>query len=115
MTASLILECVRRQWRITWIIDGDEGATLGDTVYTDRNLAKAKPEDWDHIAVTLAASKTEAVEHDSFGYYWESESDAKKAYRVVKSTLKNKGKKPWPEWATKAVANGWKPPARWNP
>ncbi len=115
MTASLALDFLRGQWRIAWIFDGDDGATLGDDVYTDRDLAKAKPEDWDHVAATLTASKTEGVERDQGGYYWESESNAKKAYRVVRAVLKDKSKKPWPEWATKAVANGWKPPKGWKP
>jgi hypothetical protein len=37
----------------------------------------------------------------------------KKALRVAKEVLK--AKKPLPDWALKATAAGWKPPAGWKP
>lgn len=116
--ATLVLECARGgyEWWIIWIIDGDSGATLGEDTYTEKDLAKAKPGDWEHVAATIAVSKTEGVTRLGVnGYRWESEEDAKKALRAAKAAIKDKSKKPWPEWATKAVANGWNPPKGWTP
>lgn len=116
MTAELGLDEDRLGWSIIWVIDGDIGGTLGEDIYTDQQLAKAKFDDWEHIAATIAVSKTEGVERlGSHGYYWETKGDAMKALRAAKAAIKDKSKKPWPEWATKAVANGWKPPKGWKP
>ncbi len=54
--------------------------------------------------------------HDSTGFWWESESAARAALakvKVIAKTLLNDV--PWPEWARKALAAGWKPPKGWKP
>jgi hypothetical protein len=107
-------------WTIVWIVDDDEGATLGQDRYKDSDLEKVQGDLWEHVAATLAVSKTEGVKFvrsDFLGghYIWESLSDAKKALRAAKAAVKDKRRKPWPEWAVKAQANGWKPPKGWAP
>jgi hypothetical protein len=113
---SLIEDPRNYCWRIAWTFDGEEGAILGECGgYTDADLAKAKTDDWDHIAATVAASKTAGVERDERGYYWESRKDAQAALRACKASVKDKSSKPWPDWAVKAKAAGWKPPKNWKP
>ena len=53
---------------------------------------------------------------DSYGiFYWESMSAAKKALKAAKALLAQyKAEKPWPDWATKALSEGWKPPKNWR-
>lgn len=107
----------RYYYRISWYDaeEGDYGATLGEETYTERQLAKAKPEDWEHIAAVVTAGKSKGVQRDSYGYYWESRSDAAQALREIKVVLKLKSGKPWPDWAVKAKSAGWKPPKNWTP
>lgn len=107
----------RTGYRIKWFLEeeADLGAVLGETLYTSTALAKAKTDDWDHIAATIAVGATEGVEHDRDGYYWESRKHAQAALRAAKAVLKDKSRKPWPEWAVKAKAAGWKAPKGWAP
>lgn len=102
--------------RIAWYFpeDGDIGGNIGEKKYKETDLAKAKPDDWDHVAASLAAEQTENVARDNYGLYWESYDDARRALRAIKLAVKSKSK-PWPEWAVKASAAGWKAPKGWKP
>ena len=118
MADRLIIESERIGYQIVWFLEeeSDTGARLGESTYSERDLAKAKPEDWDHITATITASKTVGVQRDGHnGYYWESRKDAAAALKAIKFALKDKGAKPWPEWAVKATAEGWKAPKGWTP
>lgn len=104
------------EFRIQWVFeDLGEGATLGESVYTDRDLTKSEASDREHILATITASKTEGVKHDRHGYYWPSMSSAKAALRAIKAAWKLDTGAPWPEWAVKAQGAGWKPPKGWKP
>lgn len=108
----------RRVYRITWFLadDGDHGADLGDgDEYTDADLADALGDDRPHIVACMAAAKSDGVERDRRGYFWESHRDAATALRACNIAIKNDGGPPWPEWATKAAAEGWKAPKGWKP
>ena len=112
----IIDEVDRYEYAISWWFpdECETGGSLGDDVYTEAKLAKVKPEDWDHVAATIAASKTEGVKRTTGRYTWETRGQATAALRAVKCVLVSGGK-PWPEWATKAAAEGWKAPKGWKP
>lgn len=108
------------QHRIAWFIveHGEEGAVLGEDEYTEADLAKCvgrRVGEWEHVAATIAVSKIAGVQHDRRGYYWESRKDASSALRAARAAIKDRSAKPWPEWAVKASAEGWKPPKGWAP
>lgn len=108
----------RHCFRIAWYLaeDDDEGATLGEgDNYTTTDLAQAKGEDRPHIVACITAAVTDGVAQDSRGYYWESRRAATTALRRISLAIKNDGGPPWPEWATKAAAEGWKAPKGWKP
>jgi hypothetical protein len=106
-------------YSICWFFPetGDEGGILGDMDrFSEAKLVKAKPGDRAHILATLTAGKTEGVSWDPRqGYTWESRVKATKALAAVKFALKNDTGAPWPEWAVKAKAAGWKAPKGWKP
>jgi hypothetical protein len=103
-------------YRICWYLaeEDDLGAELGEQEYTQASLDKAGPSDRDHILASLTAKKTAGVERDR-SYYWESHAAATKALRLINVTLKADGGAPWPDWAIKAKAEGWKAPKGWKP
>lgn len=51
----------------------------------------------------------------SSGFVWENETHAKKALKAINIALKTGRDKQVPEWATKAISEGWKPPRGWKP
>jgi hypothetical protein len=106
-----------RKHYICWYFseEGEAGATLGDVVYTEAQVKNAPAEAWEARAASFAASKTEGVEKDSEGYFWQSKKAANNALRAIKTTLKAGHRKPWPHWATKAAAAGWTAPKGWKP
>jgi hypothetical protein len=95
-------------YRIGWYIPEDQeiGATLGE----DTNV-KDLPADDEHAVATKYLLSIEC-EIDSFGFYWTSKSAAIKTLREIKAQFKNKE---YPDWAKKALVEGWKPPKNWKP
>lgn len=117
MKDKLVLEEDRGgMWRIKWVVaedDWGDGAVLGEGTDKDwEGPAPTSREDWEHWAAQRAASTTAGVERDLNGFFWESTRDARAALRVAKEALKQE--RPMPEWATKALAEGWKPPKGWK-
>lgn len=110
---------------IAWVFDGDAGGALGDPTYTQADLVKAAADptgdDWDHVKATITASKTVGVERiraryaHTTCYVWPNRKLANAALRAIRAALKDKGDKPWPEWAVKAKAAGWTAPKGWTP
>lgn len=117
MSDRLVIEETGGVWRIVWELEdeGDIGAALGESQYTERDLAGATGGDWEHIKATLAVAATDGVERDSNGYFWETYRGATAALRAAKAALRDKSGKPLPEWAVKALAAGWKAPKGWAP
>lgn len=108
--------------RIRWRFPEDrmipEGADLGDTAFKESDLKKYKGSDnLEHILASLTAMKTEGVDKDIYGCFWESKKAANKALTVIQEVLKNFSDHHvlWPEWAVKAKSAGWKPPKGWKP
>jgi hypothetical protein len=94
--------------------EGEFGAMLGEERYTEADIAKAKPDDREVVVAYLAALKTEGVQQGSSRIFWETRKHASNALRAIKAAVVN-DEKPWPEWAVKARAEGWKPPKGWKP
>lgn len=105
------------RWRICWWLadEQEEGAVLGDRLYSEAELQRASPDDWEHVMAVLVAGKCAGVERDSGGYYWEVKSHATGALKIIKAALYDKSRRPWPQWALEAKAAGWTPPPGWSP
>jgi len=104
--------------RIAWFLaeDGDFGAVLGDgDRYTHADLKKASGDDRAHILACLTAAKSDGVTRDRDGFSWETRTKATAALRMINLALKTDGGAPWPEWAIRAKAEGWKEPKGWKP
>lgn len=118
MKDKLILSDDDGSWRIVWFLaeEQEQGAFLGDTVYSPHDLTRAKPEDRDHVAATLAARASEGSRHDSGGYHWPTRREALAALKECRAAIAGaKSGAPWPDWAIKAKAAGWKAPKGWTP
>ena len=100
---------------VQWVIDGELGGVVGEERFDESDLVGASGELWDVIKANLTASKTDGVQRDSTGYYWDSPRLARSALRAIRAALRDKTSKPWPDWAIAASAAGWKAPKGWKP
>lgn len=120
---KLIVAEVHGVYVIGWFLaeEGELGAYLGDDVSTLEDVNKAAPEDHEAVLAQYLAHKlwdSTVQRGSSFGkhFFWETESQAKKALREIRANMEAfASKKPWPEWALKAKEAGWKPPKGWKP
>jgi hypothetical protein len=98
----------RCEYTIAWDDDGNPGLLLGETV----------PKTYkEHTAATNAARVVGDCEKRRDGVLvWETITGAKRALRAARAAVKAvQANTPWPEWAIKAKAEGWKPPKGWKP
>lgn len=105
-------------WRLTWYFpdEQEEGGWIGD-----EHGIEARPEPergsedwrvWRAVKVALECGAT----YDSHGLCFEEKSAGTKALRRIKAEWKAaESEVPWPEWALKAVSEGFKPPKCWKP
>jgi hypothetical protein len=98
------------QHRVCWEVDGadgrEEGLCLGDACDdAGRN----------HRVASEAAATVTPDGKDRTGFYWHREKDADTARKVANTAYKHPTNRPWPEWATTALAAGWRAPKGWNP
>ena len=106
-------------YRIGWYLweDDDMGATLGEDLslikLIEKNLDN-KEVDKDHVSVTRALMGLEGVQKDDGGFYWESKGEATKALKLAKVAARGVVGE-YPEWAKKAILEGWKAPRGWKP
>lgn len=120
---KLIITDDERFFRLTWFFPDEEdvGGNVGDgPVVTAANLnqlAKKNREDWEADAASFCAQQTDGVCRDDRGLFWETRSQAAAALRACKKAIADGPPEghPWPEWATKAASEGWKPPKGWKP
>lgn len=86
----------------------DEGLRLGE----GRNSEFADH----HAAEEAVKDMKDGREGEDGPFWWESRSGAQKALKVAKEAVKLAAeKRPLPEWAKKALAEGWKAPKGWKP
>ena len=101
-------------YRICWVVDGEEGAWLGDYLYPQHN--PTFHDDNEHRVATEAANQAGGCEIENFGLRWESKARAQEALVSARAALKAaRSSKPYPEWALTALAAGWKAPKGWVP
>lgn len=99
-------------WRIFWYEDGDEGGHLCQDIHDGEGNAPLDREEWGHWAASRAARNAPEVKFDESGAYWENEKAASVACRLARAALKQE--RPLPDWAQKALAEGWKAPKGWK-
>lgn len=105
-------------YRIAWFLpeDGDFGGVVGDTGYSDEDLMTMPLEDADCVLAYLAVSKIDGIQRDGDGFRFDSISEARAALRVAKAAIKAGATgRPIPDWAQKALQEGWKAPRGWKP
>jgi hypothetical protein len=110
----LIITEERGAYRIAWYLpeDGDIGGSLGQDKNDGIGDTPNDDGDWEHWAASKAVRATGA-RRDSMSFCWDSRSEAAAALRFAKAALKQE--RPLPEWATKALAEGWPMPKGWKP
>lgn len=101
----------RIQWELWEFADGEEGAILGeDHPYCIRRKSPPKdPDLLEHWAATRAVADAPGVNRDEYGYLWHKQSEAADALRAARAALRG-ARRSMPQWAMKAMANGWTPP-----
>lgn len=103
--------------------DWDIGGALGDAFPLKKLDDKTKDEDRSFVIANITASQESPAGRNLYGFYWNTEAQARKVLSKVKAALKAdaaaqkalKAGKPWPEWAVKAKAEGWRAPKGWVP
>lgn len=109
---KLVVECDRYLYRLAWFFpdEDDIGVYLGEEA-TPTDLNETRAQD-----ASYATARACGGSRDDRGFYWESESAAKKAKTAVNAAIKAAEKDtPLPDWAVKALAAGWKAPKGWKP
>jgi len=113
------------EYRIQWELQGDEfdmGAYCGQSKTKPSDKIPSDLEEREFWAYERAGFQT--IEegpkgycgHDSTGFWWETERQAKEALAKIKVLAKaTLSSVPWPDWAVQAAAAGWKPPKGWKP
>jgi hypothetical protein len=102
-------------YRIFWIVDDEfspddsgNGACVGE-----------EGDDPEMTIANVVAEKSESAEKDGSGFLWSSEREARAVLKNVKAAIRiyhdQMANRPWPEWAEKALAAGWKSPKGWHP
>lgn len=120
MADKLVIDYRRDGFRIAWWLEGDDdfGLYVGESISDDVENGSEKQE---CIVAENAARKTKGVQFDNNNlcFYWETISNARAALREINAALNafraNRVNLPWPDWAIKAKADGWKPPKNWKP
>lgn len=112
-----IIEC-RDGYGIIWVVDGEDGAEVGDFAF-----GRARPKDQDGVDAWLAyhAAKplADGVRGAQEGFRFATKRRANEALRAIRAALRAdkdaQKNKPWPAWAQSAAAAGWRAPKGWVP
>jgi len=128
MSDKLKLNEYRGVQHIAWWMEGSKtfGTSLGVGSNQNIDLEGVDHEDRDYWAAEQAFQQWLRLHHDQQGEDWNFDEEcavffmnhetAKSALQYVKSNMKVLlNDVPWPEWATTAIAHGWKAPKRWRP
>jgi hypothetical protein len=97
---------------LQWMFPDDEGGLFGECEY-DEPVEKAG---YDACLKMIAELEPKQLAGRKPWFWFERLSDAKSALALTNATmLAAQENKEWPEWASTAVANGWKAPKGWKP
>jgi hypothetical protein len=107
----------RYEIKIAWYLpdEGDFGLYLANESHSKWEGAEET-----NVAIDVLRdywkSKGWALPSEGRDFEFESRSQAKEALRLINARLFYLGEnKPLPEWAKKALAEGWNPPKGWKP
>lgn len=101
-----LLDC-GHWFEIGWYFpdEGDFGQMIGD-----------EPNGLPERTVMSTVSLHPVTKSDIGGWRWATRRDASRALKAIEAALKaEEASAPMPTWATKALAEGWKPPKGWKP
>lgn len=115
MSDSIEIENYNGSYYLQWVCDGEEGACIGDTKYSADDLANADREDRWFIAATIAVAGMSPTPKckPCYGFQFDTIAEARAALALAKAAKNHPY--PMPEWAAKAIAEGWKAPKGWKP
>ena len=106
-------------YRLVWHFPdaGEDGGILGEGGKAPKRFDRSRDyEQRETFALDRAIDALEFAERDDGGFWFESQSAARKALAVANAVIKSvASSKPWPEWAIKAKSAGWKAPKGWKP
>lgn len=101
---------------VAWFLadECDGGARLGDG-YSGRS--RPPPENREDYECWLSERVAYEIAADAYVpgrgvYLWDSRTEASRVLRVINERLKQP--RDLPDWAKKALAEGWKPPKGWQ-
>lgn len=112
MASKLVVVEEKYKYRIQWEEDDDLGGYLCQDEKDGEGDPPKDRESWEHWSASKAVRHLEGIQFDSFSGYWEEERLARAALQIAKEALKQE--RELPEWATTALAQGWKPPKGWK-
>lgn len=108
---------ITNNWYIAWWIpsDGGLGAFVGDSLeFEDDATTEEERKERLEMETANAAAKPFSSFTGAYGYEFETEAKARKALAACTLALWSLDI-PMPDWATKALEEGWKPPKGWKP
>lgn len=92
-----------------WLVDEED---FGQYVGEVEPLEPKDKDEWE-VKVAYDAVKPLASGTDIRGFYFKTKRQVAHALLAANRALNQDV--PWPEWAIKAKAEGWKPPKGWKP
>lgn len=115
MKDRLVIERNQDQtYTIDWYIPDE--CEMGGRLGQDKNDGRGEPpkdrEDYEHWLASKVAAQSTGVRRNRYGFFWDSRREVDAAMRQIKEALRQD--RPLPEWAKKALAEGWKPPKGWR-
>ncbi len=104
-------------YAIVWIVDEDEGAYIGDFWSKNKDIVEVSMNDREEYDVWKTEKVAFQFNPDAINpFRWDSKSVASAALRACRAALKAADKdRPLPDWAVKALSEGWKQPKGWKP
>jgi len=102
-------------WYMSWfdVEESDFGATLGECITDGSGIEPTERGDLEHyIAVKTIASMFPDTQRTTRGWAWNSKREAMTTWKAIQQAMSQE--RPLPEWAQKALQEGWKPPKGWK-
>ena len=96
-------------WYMSWfdVEEGDFGATLGECITDGTGDVPTDRGDWEHyIAVKTIAGMFPDTQRTTRGWAWNSKREAIATWLAIQQAMNQE--RPLPEWAQKALQEGWK-------